>query len=73
MSLIFFSSCRGEELEHKIILSKSNVSFFNKPLSDGWCRFFYQRYENTEWVEFKDRCEKYNVGDTIVGTYRNYD
>lgn len=69
---VIFSSCRGEKLEHKIILSKSNESFFNKSLPDGWCRFFYKTHENSGWIEFKDKCEKYNVGDTIVGSSKNY-
>lgn len=69
---VVFSSCKGKELEHKIILSKSNESFFNEPLPDGWCRFFYKTHENSQWIEFKDKCEKYNVGDTIVGVSKNY-
>jgi len=69
---VFFYSCKGEELKHKVILSKSNESFFNNPLPDGLCRFFYKTYENSEWIEFKDKCEKYNVGDTIVGSSKNY-
>lgn len=69
---VVLSSCKGEKLEHKIIISKSNESFFNKPLVDGYCRFFYQTHKNSEWIEFKDKCEKYNVGDTIVGASKNY-
>ena len=69
---VVFSSCKGEKLEHIVILSKSNESFFNEPLPDGWCRFFYKTHENSEWIEFKDKCEKYNLSDTIVGVSKNY-
>ena len=69
---VFLSSCKGEKLEHKIIISKTNESYFNKPLYDGYCRFFYKTHENSEWIQFYDKCEKYNVGDTIVGTSKNY-
>ena len=69
---VVLPSCKGEKLEHKIILSKSNESFFNKPLPDGWCRFFYKTHENSQWIEFKNNCDKYNVGDPIVGVPKKY-
>lgn len=72
MLAVVFYSCKGEKLEHKIIISKTNESYFNNTLPDSVCRFFYKTHENTEWIEFKDKCEKYNVGDTIVGVSRSY-
>jgi len=71
LAVVLFS-CQGEELKHKVIISKSNASFFNEQLKDGWCRFFYKTHENGDWIEFKEKCEKYDIGDTINVSVSNY-
>jgi hypothetical protein len=74
LAVVLLASCDvkpKKELEYKIIHSKSYFSFTNKNLPDNVCRFFYYRYEG-DMVEFSDECNKYNVGDTIVGVVRNY-
>lgn len=62
---VALSSCKGDKLEHIIIVSKTNETFFSNQIPDGWCRFFYKTHENSTLIEFQDKCDKYNVGDTI--------
>ena len=74
LAVVLLASCNVEpkkELEYKIIHSKSYFSFTNNKLPDNVCRFFYYRYEG-DMIEFSDECNKYNVGDTIIGVSRNY-
>lgn len=74
-SLIFLSlySCSdGKELEHKVIISKDNTSGFGGALESDYCRFYYKLHENGRWIMFRDKCDKYNVGDTIIGSVKKY-
>lgn len=72
LAVVLLASCKPKkELEYKIIHSKSYFSFTNNKLPNNVCRFFYYRYEG-DMTEFSDECNKYNVGDTIVGVARNY-
>ncbi len=64
---VIFCNCKGKKCE-KIIISKSYKTFFSNPMQNEICRFFYQKYENGDWIEFNDSCYKYNVGDTIMGS-----
>ena len=75
LAVVLLASCNVEpkkELEYKIIYSKSYFSFTNNQLENNVCRFFYKKYEKGSLIEFSDKCDKYNVGDTIVGVARNY-
>lgn len=63
--------CSGQEFEYKVIISKSNESFTGKPLKEDWCRFFYKTHKYGDWIEFKDNCHRYKVGDTIHGLTKN--
>ena len=74
LAVVLLASCNVEqkkEIEYKIIHSKSYFSFTNNKLPNNVCRFFYYRYEG-DMIEFSDKCDKYNVGDTIFGVARNY-
>ena len=70
--VVLLSSCTNNELEHKVIRSKSHLTFTGQELPNGICRFSYKNSRFSDYIEFSDKCEKYNVGDTIVGVRRNY-
>nr|WP_299034938.1 hypothetical protein [uncultured Tenacibaculum sp.] len=72
LAVVFLMSCDNKEYKHKVIRSKSHLTFTGKPMPDGICRYFYKPSKWADNIEFTDKCEKYNVGDTIVGTVRNY-
>ena len=69
---VVITSCQPKDLDYKIIRSKYDVTYMNDPMPKGLCRFFYVVDERGSIVEFRDNCDKYNVGDTIVGVKRNY-
>lgn len=66
--LLFFfalTSCNGGKKDFKIIESKRYTSSYGNLLPSGICRFFYQEYEFSEYIETQEKCECYKVGDTI--------
>jgi len=59
LTLILLSSCSGNELEHKTILTKRHTD------NIGLCSYSYKTHENSMWIEFVDSCSFYMIGDTI--------
>lgn len=59
-------SCKLEKYEHKIIHSKTPYSFSGKMLENDYCRYFYRR-DSGSVTEFTEKCDKYNIGDTLKG------
>lgn len=70
--VLLLFSCDKTKLKHKVIRSKSHFSFTNNELPENVCRYFYRTNKYGDIIEFSDKCDKYNVGDTIVGVARNY-
>ena len=71
ITLIIIASIVGSDQGQKIkpvIVSKSYRTYNGSPMQSCICRFFYKEYSNQiESRQFEDSCQKYNVGDTIIG------
>lgn len=64
------NSCRGKATD-KIIIIKSYKDYIGNDLQKGLCRYYYTAYDGFDgYIEFIDSCNKYNIGDTIIGKAR---
>jgi hypothetical protein len=68
LSTTLFSCINKGVKTPKIIQHKSIYTYMRDPLPKEICRFHYDEWSgNNEWSEFIDSCDKYNIGDTIIG------
>lgn len=75
LSVVFFAGCYQPERERcePVIVWKRPDTYYGNTLPDGICRYGYLFYKTSiEVVQFMDSCNKYNVGDTIVGQKKHY-
>jgi len=68
--VLLLSSCNKFESNYKLIISKSHLSITSTELPKNICRYFYKTHTYGIAITFSDECDKYNVGDTIVGIVR---
>lgn len=59
--------CNNKDNEEKIIISKTHFTFMGDYMPNGLCRFYYKPRSWSDNVMFTERCDKYNIGDTIIG------
>lgn len=66
--IAFAIGCKQGQKTKPVIVSKSYRTYNGSPMQSCICRFFYKEYSNQiEYSQFEDSCQKYNVGDTIIG------
>lgn len=66
LGCLLLMACKLEPIEHKVIHSKTPFSFGGELLSNDYCRYFYKK-DSGNTVEFTEKCDKYNIGDTLKG------
>ena len=64
---LLLGACMQRSPYHKPVIRTIKVTdFYGNPIPNGYCRYFYQRCESCDWVEFDDVCGKYEIGDTLI-------
>lgn len=62
--ILFFASCR-EYRPKMIVINKYYTDYYDRPMPNGICRYYFYPCPNCDAAQFQDSCHKYNVGDTI--------
>ena len=66
LATVLLCGChQGKEIE-KVVKIKYYTDFSGDLMPNGICRFFYKDRENSlDYIETQEKCDCYNVGDTI--------
>jgi len=62
--IALLTSCENKPY-YKIIESKYYSDGLSGFMPDGICRYTYRMYDNSSLSETQEKCDCYNVGDTI--------
>ena len=65
VAVLFVGCQRGKEIP-KVVKMKYYTSFSGDLMPNGICRYFYKEREgDLNYIETQEKCDCYNVGDTI--------
>lgn len=68
LMVVVFCACDKGEKHPPVITNKNYFTYGGSLMPKGLCRYWYNEYDDYRYeTEFQDSCNKYNIGDTIIG------